>query len=150
VNVSLADRVVIRARGFSFKIADRTIESQGVAINRSDISRRMLLGEFLYRFRPDPRVRPLIGVSIGARTDRSSVSCMPGPCATAFGASSASQFPDGSAKTHSSWGIVGGFGFELTDVVGLEASVGLHDLLREEGRTAEAAVYATLRLWKSK
>jgi hypothetical protein len=110
----------------------------------------MWLGEFIYRFRPDMRVRPLIGISLGARTDSSSVACMPGPCATTFGAGSASQFPDGSSKTHGSWGIVGGFGFELTDVVGVEASVGLHDWLRDDGRTAEAAVYATLRLWKSK
>lgn len=150
VSLDLGDRFVVRARGFSFKISGRTIVSQGVSINESDIKRRMLLGEFIYRFRSDKRARPLLGISMGARTDSASVNCVPGPCSTASGIGSASQFLDGSPRTHASWGLIGGFGVELTEILGLEASIGLHDLLREEGRTAEAAVYATFRLWKSK
>jgi hypothetical protein len=150
VSVSLSDRLVVRARGFSFEVPDRTIVNHGVSINESDITRRMVLGDVVYRFRSNRRVRPVLGLSIGARTDSAAVDCVPGPCAAAFGAGAASQVTEGSPTTHASWGLIGGVGLDVTDVVGLEASVGCHDVLRDQGRTVEAALYAIVRIWKSK
>jgi hypothetical protein len=150
VAVDLSDRFTVRARGFALNIADRTVVTEGVSIYQSDIARRMLLGEFVVHLRHQQRVRPLFGVSVGARRDSTTIVCVPGPCSSAFGAGASSQVTDGSPRTHASVGVIAGMGFALNDYLSLEASVGMHDPFREDGRTTAAAVFATWRLWKSR
>jgi len=150
LSVDLSDRFVARIRGFVFKISDRTVVTQGVSINESNITRRMVLGEFIARFRAGRSARPIIGVSLGSRRNSATITCTPGPCTSAFGAGAGSQYIDWSPKTTSSVGILAGFQFGLTESLNLETSVGLHDPFRENGGTAEAGVLLTLRLWKSR
>lgn len=148
ISVDLSDRFRVRARGFVFEIPDRTVVTQGVSIEETNIKRRMLLGDFIVRF-GSGGARPIIGISLGSRRDSASITCTPGPCSSAFAAGSSSQYIDGHPTTHASFGILAGIQFSLTELIDLETSLGLHDPFREEGRTAEAGVLLTLRLWKS-
>jgi len=142
LSLDLSDRIVLRMRRFVFEIPDRTLTNQGVSMDLSHIERRMLLGDFIVRFRSGKIARPIVGVSVASRRDSTTVACSPGPCGTG------AQFVHEGPTIHSSTGLLAGVQYHLTKFLNVETSIGLHDPFREEGGTTEAGVLVTLKLWK--
>lgn len=142
LSLDLSERLVMRIRRFSFEIPDRTLVNQGVSMTRSNIQRKMTIGEFILRFRSRRIARPIIGVSLGSRRDSATVSCTPGPCGTS------AEFIRGGPWTTSSVGVLAGVHFRLRTFLDLETSIGLHDLLTEHAGTTEAGIALTLKFRK--
>jgi hypothetical protein len=108
----------------------------------SHIERRMVLGDFILRFRSGKIARPIVGISVASRRDSTTVTCSPGPCGTG------AQFVHGGPTTHSSTGVLAGVQYHVTEFLNVETSIGLHSPLGEQGATTEAGVFVTLKLWK--
>lgn len=111
--------------------------------------RQLLVAEPVYRFRPDKRVRPFVGLSIGIRIDQIAKRCGPISCeeVTAFfrqevGTTRRSKFYSG--------GVISGLSLQPTRWLTLEAMLGVHDWPQENGRTTtEFAIMLGVVPWRS-
>jgi hypothetical protein len=134
--------VIFRVRWFQIGVDDRTIIVNEVAKHRSDRDRRLTFVEGIYQFRRASAVRPLVGLSIGSRRDRMTLSCEPAPCPSGSGPVGASTF------THGTTGLILGMAFQPLSRVRIDAVLEAHTFPSEEGQTTEGAVIVNVAVWR--
>lgn len=144
-----ADRITLRARYAAIMFDDVRDEFGSVMVTRRDRTRRLWLGELLYDFRSAHPLRPMVGISIGARRDRATVTCEPIACADIIPGQGPSVYT-GRVPSHLNVGVLGGVGLRASDRLRFEGLVGVHNLPGEEGGTIEAALTAGVTLWRAR
>lgn len=111
--------------------------------------RQRLVAEPVYRFRPDKRVRPFVGASIGIRIDQVAKRCEPISCeevTAVFG----QEVGSARHSTLYSGGVISGLSLQPRPWLTVEAMLGVHDWPGENGRaTTEFAIMVGVIPWRS-
>jgi hypothetical protein len=111
--------------------------------------RQLLLAEPVYRFRPDQRVRPYVGLSFGIRVDNISKRCERLSC-DEITAQFGEQVTTARHAKRYSGGVISGLSLHPTRWLMVEAMFGVHDWPGENGTTTtEFAILLGVVPWRS-
>jgi len=149
--VEWRDRVALRIRYFSVDIGDWIHTIAGITIRRTDRSGRLVVGEVLYEFVPERKMRPFLGLSVGQRVFRQLTSCEPITCEEAY-AQAGGPRPIGGVhrQTRRTVGVLAGFTYRPVSQLAVQWLVGFHDPLSEHNETAETALLVGWSIWRSR
>jgi len=149
--VQWRDRVAVRVRYFSVDIGDWTNTFTGITIRRTDRSGRLVVGEILYEFVPEQKVRPFLGLSVGQRVFRLLTTCEPITCEEASAWPGGPGVAGGATRyAKRTVGVVAGFTFRPVKQVAIQWLVGFHDPLSEHNETVETALLVGWSIWRSR